>query len=175
MCLKIDTLITPKFDRKGRCLAYKVVETDRYATGPDLAYRSRYQHTRFPASGPYRGNRPGKELMKIEQLIGEVHQGVHVFLRLVDAQKSADNWYHVMEVLCLEEDLVAAGVWSDFPRPDQAVFMAVEVLGPVGSWEARLEKERLAAAARRKPRATKPAAGKPARKPRKKKETKPCA
>ena len=112
MCLWLSTSETEKLrkSQENKLVAYKWlrVESDRTCYAP-------YMGTEYKR-GVIESDRKQKTLTKLEQITGEIHNGIHVFLDLESADVS--EWGEVVNnklfrVYVDLEDLVGVGTRGD--------------------------------------------------------------
>lgn len=131
MCLTIQESVKPKFNKNGVGIFYKILRGDLdgsiYSPFHDLPYKK---------ESIIQSSRVSKQLVQETQLRKNVVlRGIHVFLNNKEISRVIGitaNWtgypkncLFAARMVCLEDDLVAAGIWSD-TGIEAAVFMKVK-------------------------------------------------
>lgn len=134
MCMVMCPFITDRVEKSleytGEIKAYKLLSI---TTGNLYSpyYTQRYE------AGSNRSDRFSLNDNRDYYDIGEkkVERGIHVFLTKEDADEAGGYFIlnnfgtkvAVVEVTCLKQDFVGAGLWGDDHVTEQAVFMSVEL------------------------------------------------
>lgn len=103
MCLIINKVKSPKVQKDGYCVGYKVI----YSSNNESIYRSN-----FYALGENNSTRENKALSLYEINCDKVSEGFHLFLRLKDAKSQCNDVRKVIRCFFKPEDVVAFGTWE---------------------------------------------------------------